>query len=160
MADLTHLDGDGNVHMVDVGGKTPTRREAKARSIVILPEVCRRALADGGDTKKGNVFQVARLAAIMATKRTSDLIPLCHPLPITGVDVDIRLADDRCLIDTAVRVDGKTGVEMEALTAATVGALTVYDMLKALSHDIVIERTELLHKSGGRSDSVDRTPNT
>jgi len=151
MADLTHLDAQGAARMVDVSDKAVTSRTATAHSLVRLPESCRVVLAAGGDSKKGNVFQVARLAGIMAAKRTADLIPLCHPLALDGVTVDLRLDGDALHIDATVRCTGRTGVEMEALTAASVAALTVYDMLKALSHDLVIERTELRAKSGGRS---------
>ena len=160
MSDLTHLDSDGNVHMVDVGTKAVTAREARARSVVRLPPACQDVLARGGDTKKGNVLQCARLAGIMAAKKTSELIPLCHPVPLDGVDVDCQLDGDRLHITTAARCQARTGVEMEALTAASVAALTVYDMLKALSHDLVIETTELIHKHGGRSGVIDRNPST
>ncbi|MHC5067887.1 MAG: cyclic pyranopterin monophosphate synthase MoaC [Planctomycetota bacterium] len=156
MTNLTHLDSDGNVHMVDVGSKQVTSREARARSVVRLPAICRDVLAAGGDTKKGNVLQCARLAGIMAAKKTSELIPLCHPVPLDGVDLDCHLDGDRLIITSAARCCARTGVEMEALTAASVAALTVYDMLKALSHDLVIETTELLHKHGGRSGVIDR----
>ena len=133
-----------------------TARSASARSVVLLPEPCRAVLAAGGDTRKGNVLTVARLAGIMAAKRTADLIPLCHSLPLDGVDVDLVLAGAELTITAAVRCTGRTGVEMEALTAASVAALTVYDMLKAVSHDLVIARTELLTKSGGRSGEIRR----
>jgi len=148
---LSHLDEQGNARMVDVSDKAITARSATARSVVRLPEPCRLALAGGGDTKKGNVFQIARLAGIMAAKRTADFIPLCHPLPLDAVTVDLRLDGDALRIEATVRCTGRTGVEMEALTAASVAGLTVYDMLKSLSHDLVIERTELMAKSGGRS---------
>ena len=152
----THIDERGDARMVDVGAKAATRREARARSLVRLPEPCRRVLAEGGDSAKGNVFQVARLAGIMAAKRTHELIPLCHQLPLDGVDVAFDLEGDVLRIDTAARCHARTGVEMEALTAASVAALTIYDMLKALSHDLVIERTELVAKHGGRSGDVER----
>ena len=153
---LSHLDAQGDPRMVDVGAKPITSRSASARSVVQLPEPCRAALAAGGDTRKGNVLTVARLAGIMAAKRTADLIPLCHPLPLDGVDVDLTLTGADLVITATVRCTGRTGVEMEALTAASVAALTVYDMLKALSHDLVIARTELLSKSGGRSGDIQR----
>jgi len=124
--------------------------------MVLLPEPCRAALAAGGDTRKGNVLTVARLAGIMAAKRTAELIPLCHALPLDAVEVDLVLAGAELTITAHVRCTGRTGVEMEALTAASVAALTVYDMLKALSHDLVIARTELLSKSGGRSGEIRR----
>ena len=156
MTDLTHLDDHGNVRMVDVSDKTVTTRSATARSVVRLPEVARAVLAAGGDTKKGNVLQIARIAGIQAAKRTSELIPLCHQIALTGVSVDLQLEGNALTIEATARCQGQTGVEMEALTAASVAALTVYDMLKAVSHDLVIERTELLTKSGGRSGLIDR----
>lgn len=154
---LTHLTARGDVHMVDVGAKRVTKRAAGARAVVVLPEPCRKALAAGGDTRKGNVLQVARLAGIMAAKRTSEFIPLCHQVPLSGVDVDLALEGNRLVITTEARCTGQTGVEMEALVAASTAALTVYDMLKALSHDLVIERIELTHKRGGRSGAIRRT---
>jgi cyclic pyranopterin phosphate synthase len=144
--------------MVDVSAKVPTARSATARAVVTLPPVCRRVLAAGGDTKKGNVFQVARIAGIQAAKRTHELIPLCHPLLITGIDLDLRLVRGRVVINATVRVHGPTGVEMEALTAASVAALTVYDMLKALSHDLIIGPIELITKAGGKRGTITRTP--
>ena len=156
MTELTHLDDHGNVRMVDVTDKAITSRSATARSVVRLPEVARAVLAAGGDTKKGNVLQIARIAGIQAAKRTSELIPLCHQIALTGVSVDLQLVGDALTIEATARCHGQTGVEMEALTAASVAALTVYDMLKAVSHDLVIERTELLTKSGGRSGTIDR----
>jgi cyclic pyranopterin phosphate synthase len=146
---LSHLNQSGDAAMVDVGDKAVTKRIAIARSVVTLPNPCVRALK-GGNTAKGNVFQVARLAGIMAAKRTHELIPLCHQLHLTHVDVDLALKGRTVLITATAQCTGKTGVEMEALTAASVSALTVYDMLKGLSHDIVIARTELVHKAGGR----------
>lgn len=156
MTDLTHLDVHGNVRMVDVTDKAITTRSATARSVVRLPEAARAVLAAGGETKKGNVLQIARIAGIQAAKRTSELIPLCHQIALTGVSVDLQLDGDALTIEATARCQGQTGVEMEALTAASVAALTVYDMLKAVSHDLVIERTELLTKSGGRSGLIDR----
>lgn len=154
---LTHLTAGGDVRMVDVGTKRVTRRIAGARAVVVLPEPCRRVLAEGGDTAKGNVLQIARLAGIMAAKRTSELIPLCHQVPLSGVTVDLILKGDRLFVTSEARCTGQTGVEMEALVAASTAALTVYDMLKALSHDLVIERVELTHKRGGRSGAISRT---
>ena len=155
---LSHLNAQGEARMVDVSSKSATAREATARAVVVLPPVCRAVLAAGGDTKKGNVLQVARLAGIMAAKRTHELIPLCHPLAITGIDLELTLAGSRVIITATVRVHGPTGVEMEALTAASVAALTVYDMLKAVSHDLVIGPIELLRKSGGKRGTIVRTP--
>ncbi len=148
---LTHFDPSGQAHMVDVSGKAVTAREAVAEGCVIMsPETL--ALAQGG-AAKGDVLGVARLAGIMAAKRTSDLIPLCHPLPITKVALD--LAADPELpgirISATVRTTGQTGVEMEALTAVSVAALTVYDMLKAAEKGMRIDSIRLTRKSGGKS---------
>ena len=153
---LSHLDARGDARMVDVGAKSVTKRSATARAVVVLPDACRAALAAGGDTRKGNVLQVARLAGIMAAKRTSDLIPLCHAVPLDAVEVTFALNADRLTITASARCSARTGVEMEALTAASVAALTVYDMLKALSHDLVISSIELLTKDGGRSGRIAR----
>ncbi|MDQ7775309.1 cyclic pyranopterin monophosphate synthase MoaC [Paracoccus aminovorans] len=148
---LTHFDAQGQAHMVDVSQKPDTAREAVAEGLVVMaPETL--ALAQGG-AAKGDVMGVARLAGIMGAKRTSDLIPLCHPLPITKVAVD--LVADPALpgirITATVRTAGKTGVEMEALTAVSTACLTVYDMLKAAQKDMRIEGIRLLAKSGGKS---------
>jgi cyclic pyranopterin phosphate synthase len=151
---LSHLNASNQVQMVDVGDKAVTERSASAQAIVMLPAACCAVLAAGGATRKGNVFEVARLAGIMAAKRTSDLIPLCHQIPLAGVSVELVLKG--LLITTTVRCRGQTGVEMEALTAASITALTVYDMLKAISHDVVIGSIELLTKDGGRSGRIDR----
>jgi cyclic pyranopterin phosphate synthase len=151
MSDLSHFDAGGASRMVDTSGKPDTAREARASAIVrmkpaTLALICDKKLA------KGDVFEVARLAGIMAAKRTSDLIPLCHPLPITGVTVDFaRVGDDALRIETLVKVFGKTGVEMEALTAASVAALTVYDMCKSVDRGMTIEGIRLEEKSGGKS---------
>ena len=153
---LTHLDPAGNVRMVDVTGKRTTTRTATARSIVLLPAPALAVLLAGGDTKKGNVLQIARIAGIQAAKRTAELIPLCHQSPLTGVAIDLRLDGNRLVIEGSATCRGQTGVEMEALTAVSVAALTVYDMLKAVSHDLVITTTELLTKDGGRSGRIDR----
>ena len=148
----THLDDDGAPRMVDVGEKAVTARRAVARSVVRMrPDVLGSILDAGGP--KGDVLVTARLAGIGAAKRTSELIPLCHPLPIDRVEVELTpdRSDGSIEIRAEVRVTARTGCEMEALTAASVAALTVYDMSKALQRDIVIERVELLEKSGGRS---------
>ena len=148
----THLDDDGAPRMVDVGEKAVTARRAVARSVVRMrPDVLGSILDAGGP--KGDVLVTARLAGIGAAKRTSELIPLCHPLPIDRVDIELTpdRSDGSIEIRAEVRVAARTGCEMEALTAASVAALTVYDMSKALQRDIVIERVELLEKSGGRS---------
>ncbi|HEX3133548.1 MAG TPA: cyclic pyranopterin monophosphate synthase MoaC [Planctomycetota bacterium] len=153
---LSHLDAQNHVHMVDVGDKAVTERSASAQAVIILPRTCIAVLAAGGATRKGNVFEVARLAGIMAAKRTSDLIPLCHQIPLTGVAVELVLTGKQLMITTSVRCLGQTGVEMEALTAAAIAALTVYDMLKAISHNLVIGPIELVTKDGGRSGRIDR----
>lgn len=155
---LTHFDAAGQAHMVDVSAKQPTAREAVAEAAVVMsPETL--ALAQGG-AAKGDVLGVARLAGIMAAKRTADLIPLCHPLPLDRVAVD--LSADPALpglrITATARTTGRTGVEMEALTAATVAALTVYDMLKAAQKDMRIEGIRLLRKTGGKSGDFEAAP--
>ena len=155
---LTHFDAAGQAHMVDVSGKPPTAREAVAEARVVMsPETL--ALAQGG-AAKGDVLGVARLAGIMGAKRTAELIPLCHPLPLDKVSVD--LTADPALpgvrITATARTTGRTGVEMEALTAATVAALTVYDMLKAAQKDMRIEGVRLLRKTGGKSGSFEAAP--
>lgn len=151
--DFTHLDKSGNPKMVDVGDKNLTKRVAIATSTVTLPDEVIN-LFDSSDikTKKGPVFQTAILAGIMAAKKTSDLIPLCHPLALNKCDVQISLNKNQAVITCEVSCNGKTGVEMEALTGASVAALTMYDMCKAFSHDIVIEQTRLVKKTGGKSD--------
>ncbi len=151
---FTHLDASGNPSMVDVGHKAITKRIATARSIVVLgTEIMDRLENEEIQTKKGPVFQTAILAGIMAAKKTSDLIPLCHPLALDKVKVDIHVNEQReVVIDCTATITGKTGVEMEALTGASVAALTIYDMCKAFSHDIVIRHTQLMAKSGGKRD--------
>lgn len=148
---LTHFDANGAAAMVDVSAKAETHRSATARaSVVMRPGTL--ALIMAGDAKKGDVFGVARLAGIMAAKRTADLIPLCHPLPISAVSVDLRADGDTIvLIEATVRTTGRTGVEMEALTAASVAALTVYDMVKAVDRGMRIEGLRVTAKSGGKS---------
>ena len=152
MSKLTHIDASGAAHMVDVGGKSGTVREARAEARVRMAPGTLHLIESGGH-KKGDVIAVARIAGIQAAKRCAELIPLCHPLLLTGIDVDITLdADSNCVhITTACRLTGQTGVEMEALTAASVAALTIYDMCKAVDRGMVIEGVRLLHKSGGRS---------
>ncbi len=140
--------------MVDVSGKSVTQRTAIAQSIVQLPdEIVALLTNDEISTRKGPVFQTAILAGIMAIKKTSELIPLCHPLPITKSNIDISIDDDRqVVINCEVKVEGKTGVEMEALTGASVAALTIYDMCKGFSQNIIIKATRLIKKTGGKSD--------
>ncbi len=154
MQQLTHIDEQGNPGMVDVGDKAVTRREAVAQSIVVLGDAIM-DLLEGSEihTRKGPVFQTAILAGTMAAKKTSDLIPLCHPLALEKIGIDIHVNTHREVVITCTaRLSGKTGVEMEALTGASVAALTVYDMCKAMSHDIVIKETRLVLKTGGKSD--------
>ena len=151
---FSHLNARGLPTMVDVSDKSITQRTAIAESIVQLPhEIVDLLKHDDISTKKGPVFQTAILAGIMAIKKTSELIPLCHPLPITKSDIHITVADDRQVVITCeVKVEGKTGVEMEALTGASVAALTIYDMCKGFSQNIVIKATRLIKKTGGKSD--------
>ncbi len=157
MTELTHLDERGRARMVDVSDKDVTRREATARAVVsMLPETAR--LIESGGVAKGDVLAVAQVAGIMAAKRTPDLIPMCHPLPISGVDLsfDLDPGQGRLEIQATVRVTSRTGVEMEALTAAAVAALTVYDMCKAVDPGMSIGQVELLHKAGGKSGEFRR----
>lgn len=151
---FSHISSEGEPTMVDVGAKETTVRKAIARAIVDLgQEIVSEIEANGFQTKKGPVFQVASLAGIMATKRTSDLIPLCHPLALDKANVDIKvISSSEVQVDCTVKTSGKTGVEMEALTGASVAALTIYDMCKAMSHDIKIKEISLMHKSGGKRD--------
>lgn len=148
---LTHFDAAGNAAMVDVSAKPVTERSATARGRVLMQETTLRMIVDGA-AKKGDVLGVARLAGIMGAKRTADLIPLCHPLPIAAVSVDLAAAPpDAVDIEATVRTTGRTGVEMEALTAVSVAALTVYDMCKAVDRGMRVEAVRLVHKSGGKS---------
>jgi cyclic pyranopterin monophosphate synthase len=150
--ELTHLDADGTARMVDVGDKPPTARRAVARAVVRMAPTTAAAVA-AGDAPKGDVLGTARLAGIQAAKRTGELIPLCHPLGLDHVDVDAALdaAAGTVTITAQASLTGRTGVEMEAMTAAAVAALTVYDMVKGMQRDVRIEAVELLEKSGGRS---------
>ena len=156
---LSHFDNAGKAHMVDVGAKDETLREAVAQGCVRMSATTL-ALVEAGTAAKGDVLGVARLAGIMGAKRTADLIPLCHPLPLDKVALD--LAPDPALpgirITATARTTGRTGVEMEALTAATVAALTVYDMLKAAQKDMRIEGVRLLQKTGGKSGTFRAAP--
>ncbi|MFE3837824.1 cyclic pyranopterin monophosphate synthase MoaC [Pseudogemmobacter sonorensis] len=149
---LSHFDAEGRAHMVDVGAKPETRRMALAEGLVLM-SAATLALAASGRAAKGDVLGTARLAGIMAAKRTADLIPLCHPLPLSSVALDLApLADGRGLrVEARVTTTGRTGVEMEALTAVTVACLTVYDMLKAAEKSMRIEGIRLLVKEGGKS---------
>ena len=149
---LTHFDADGQAHMVDVGAKAETRRVAVATGrIVMLPDTF--AMVKSGSAKKGDVLGIARIAAIQASKRTSELIPLCHPIPLTRVAVEFELDDEQCAIRCTVTAEtvGRTGVEMEALTAVNVGLLTIYDMCKAVDRGMRMEGIQLMEKLGGKS---------
>lgn len=151
--ELTHINKEGQAAMVNVGGKKATRRSATAEAVVSLPaEVM--ALQKGGELwgKKGPVIQTAVVAGTMAAKKTGELIPLCHPLGLESCDFETTWKGTDLIIRCTASVEGKTGVEMEALTGASVAALTVYDMCKALSHDIIIKETKLIAKSGGKRD--------
>jgi cyclic pyranopterin phosphate synthase len=150
---LTHTDDTGNPHMVDVSGKAVTKRIARARAVVSVDENILNQIKDQElRTRKGPVFQTAILAGIMGAKRTSELIPLCHPLGLEDCQVDIHVDGNDIVIETLAIVSAKTGVEMEALTAASVAALTIYDMCKSLSQDIIIREIKLMEKSGGKSN--------
>lgn len=151
---FTHLDAAGNPAMVDVGQKSVTKRIAASRAIVALPEVVFDQLESGAwETKKGPVFHTAILAGVMAAKKTGELIPLCHPLGLDNVQINISLNESKeVVIDCEASVTGKTGVEMEAMTGAAMAALTIYDMCKAFSHDIIIREVKLMAKSGGKRD--------
>jgi len=151
MAEFSHLNKLGLATMVDVGEKKISQRQAVARSIVELPSAVYEKLIDGDiQTKKGSVFQTAIIAGIMAAKKTGELIPLCHPLGLDNCTIDIHINDNSLVIDCTAAITSKTGVEMEALVGATIAALTVYDMCKALSHDIVIKEIKLIEKTGGK----------
>jgi cyclic pyranopterin phosphate synthase len=151
---FSHLDDKGQATMVDVSDKQVSRRTATARSIVFLPDAVLAQLEKGDiQTKKGSVFQTAIIAGIMAAKKTGELIPLCHPLGLDNCLVNIHINEQQeVVIDCTATITAKTGVEMEALVGASVAALTIYDMCKALSHDIVIKETKLMEKTGGKRD--------
>lgn len=154
MSDFTHLNKNGQPAIVDVGNKEITRRKAVAQAVISLPENVLEALQkDDFKTKKGSVFQIAIIAGIMGAKKTSELIPLCHPIGLDNCNLQIELNEkNEIVIECTASVEAKTGVEMEALTGATTAALTVYDMCKAFSHDIVIKEIKLTEKSGGKND--------
>jgi cyclic pyranopterin phosphate synthase len=151
---FSHLNEEGKATMVDVSEKQISHRSATAQSIVSLPEEVLKQLTDGDiQTKKGSVFQTAIIAGIMAAKKTGDLIPLCHPLGLDNCKITIQLNDQQeVVINCTASITAKTGVEMEALVGASIAALTVYDMCKALSHDIMIRETKLIEKTGGKRD--------
>ena len=152
MEDFTHFNDEGRARMVDVSEKAPTVREAKAACRVLVNAHTFSLIRSGG-MKKGDVLTTAQIAGIMGAKRTPDILPMCHPIALTGVDLALRLNEADCAVDitATARCTGATGVEMEAMTAAAVAALTVYDMCKAVQRDIVIENVRLLEKSGGKS---------
>ena len=150
MADFTHFNEQGRAKMVDVGDKAPTHRTATAAARVLIDRATFDLIRSGGG-KKGDVLAAAQIAGIMGAKRTPDLIPMCHPVAVNGIDLQLSLDGDRCSVEirASVTCDGRTGVEMEALTAASVAALTVYDMCKAVQRDMVITDLRLLEKTGG-----------
>ena len=152
---LTHVDEGGRLRMVDVGAKAETRRQARVRGeIRMKPETVQ--LIREHKVAKGNVLEAARLAGILATKRTGELIPLCHPLNLTAVEVDFEVGEDRIQVETQARIAARTGVEMEALTAAAVALLTIYDMCKAVDRGMVISEVRLMEKRGGKSGTYVR----
>ena len=152
MADFTHFDAEGKAVMVDVSDKEITERVAEARRSVVMQAATLKMIREGG-VKKGDVLSVARLAGIMGAKRTPDLIPLCHPLALTSVKVDLTLDEERSAVDITAtcKLKGRTGVEMEALTAVSIAALTVYDMCKAVDRGMRITEVRLTRKDGGKS---------
>ena len=154
MSELSHLDEKGKARMVDVTAKEPTMREALARGKVLMHRDTIALVAEGG-IPKGDVFGVARIAGIMAAKKTSELIPMCHPLALTGVDVQFQLnvESGEIIIEARVKTFGKTGVEMEAMTAVSVAALTIYDMCKSAEKNIILSDIKLISKEGGKSGS-------
>jgi cyclic pyranopterin monophosphate synthase len=157
MEKFTHLDKKGQARMVDVTGKNETRREARARGKVLMRPETLRAVEEGA-VKKGDVYATAKIAGIMAAKKTGEMIPLCHPLQLT--DVDVSFSADRArgeiFIESTVRTIGRTGVEMEALTAVSVAALTIYDMCKSADRDMIISDIKLIEKTGGKSGAYRR----
>lgn len=154
---LSHVDASGTAQMVDVGDKDVTKRRAVASGLITTrPEVID-LIAEAG-LPKGDALPVARISAVMGAKRTSDLIPLCHPLPLTGIDVEFELRDDAVAITAAVKTVSKTGVEMEALTAVATAALTIFDMIKAVDNQAVIGDIKVIEKTGGKSGDRTREP--
>ena len=157
MEDFTHFNEQGRAKMVDVGEKAPSHRTAVAGArVLVSPETFR--LIQTGGMKKGDVLTVAQIAGVMGAKRTPDLIPMCHPIALTGINLELSLDEARCAVDirATVSCDGRTGVEMEALTAASTAALTVYDMCKAVQKDMVITDVRLLSKTGGVHGDFER----
>ena len=150
---FTHISKTGNPQMVDVSDKKVTRRVAKAQAVIFLgKEILSKMRGDELITKKGPVFQTAIIAGVMGAKKTHELIPFCHPLGLEDCQIVISINKEKVIIDSTAVITSKTGVEMEALTGASIAALTVYDMCKALSHDIVIEEVKLMEKTGGKKD--------
>ena len=155
---FTHLNEGNQPRMVDVSGKAVTHRTAVAEAMVHLGPELARMLKETGSTKKGPVIQTAVIAGIQGSKRTSDLIPMCHPLPLSAVEVDIQLEGEKARIQVQVKTSHQTGVEMEALTGASVAALTLYDMCKSISKAMIIESVKLLEKTGGKSGDFRAEP--
>ena len=151
MSELSHLDEEGRARMVDVGGKAVTERRAVARAVVTMSAQTA-ALVRDGDLPKGDLSSTARIAGIQAAKRTAELIPLCHPLPLSYVDVEVEVGESEVVLTAEARTAGQTGVEMEAMTACAVAALTVYDMVKGVERGVTVGPVKLLEKSGGRAD--------
>jgi cyclic pyranopterin phosphate synthase len=155
MNKFSHIDNSGDAKMVNIGEKVDSARFAKARALIFLPgNVMEELKSLDFQTKKGSVFQTAIIAGIMGAKKTPELIPLCHPLSLNQINVEITYRDDLIEIICTAALSGKTGVEMEALTGASIAALTIYDMCKAMSHQIVIKEIELLEKTGGKNDYI------
>lgn len=159
---FSHLADDGRAHMVDIGDKEITQRKARAEAVVRLGDQIAGLLRNTGGVSKGNVLETARVAGVMAAKRTAELIPMCHSLGIDCVDIEFRLLSDTLVVTAEVRCQGRTGVEMEAMTAVAVASLTVYDMCKSAGKGIVIESMRLLEKTGGKSGDwrADSDPET
>jgi cyclic pyranopterin phosphate synthase len=157
MSRLTHLDEHGAAHMVDVSAKATTARQAIASGRISMTAEARQAIA-AGLVKKGDVLAVARVAGIMGAKKTSDLIPLCHPLPLSSVKIDLQIVDGGIIATATAKTAGQTGVEMEALTAVSIALLTVYDMAKAMDKSMIISDIQLLEKTGGKSGDWTRDP--
>ncbi len=152
---LTHLNQAGEAHMVDVGAKSETEREAVAEGVVVMsPELANRFM--GGDLPKGDAAAVARIAGILGAKKTSDLIPLCHPLALTGVEVDLEQSGRGIRVLATVRTTGRTGVEMEAMTAVAIASLAIYDMVKGVERGVTVESIGLVSKTGGKSGTWER----
>ena len=158
MSDFSHINKEGNPKMVDVSGKNVTKRKATAKATMFLgKEVVSHFNDNELVTKKGPVFQTAIIAGIQTVKKTSEIIPMCHPLLINGVDIDIQIVDDEKVeVFCTVKIEGKTGVEMEALTGASAACLTIYDMCKSISQEMVIQEIKLIEKTGGKSDIMNQ----